>query len=167
LYEERKKNHLLKKKLELNEQDKLDLEQQLETGIKPTRKRRGKGFGNVDLENHQQMLQEKLRKEREEMRRQLFVGIDFLGAGQLRIAQGTKRTWWKIFTGKIYKLFDAITPHKGDVKSISSKYDKAVSAYFQFFRFVVSFSILMLIVFITLLIIHSIYYFANEPLTEI
>lgn len=91
LYEERKKNHVLKKKLENNEQDKLDLEQQLETGIKPTRKRKGKGIGNVDLENHQQLLQEQMRKEREEMRRQLFAGIDFLGAGQLRVAEGQKK----------------------------------------------------------------------------
>ena len=54
-----KKNHILKKKIEINEQEKLDLEQQLETGIKPTRKKGGKGIRNANLESHQKMLEEK------------------------------------------------------------------------------------------------------------
>lgn len=96
LFEEKKKNHILRKKLEINEQEKLDLEQQLETGIKPTHKgRKGKGVHNIDLENHQQMLEEKLRREREEMRRQLFVGIDFLGGDQLKISKRTDKTWFQ------------------------------------------------------------------------
>lgn len=105
LFEEKKKNHVLRKKLEINEQEKLDLEQQLETGIKPTRKnRKGKGIHNVDYEDHQQMLEEKLRKEREEMRRQLFVGIDFLGGDQLRVSQKTDKTWYQNLKDKFYKF---------------------------------------------------------------
>ena len=37
-------------------------------------------------------LEEKLRKEREEMRRQMFGGIDFLSGGQIKISQGTSKT---------------------------------------------------------------------------
>jgi len=87
----KRNNHLLQKRFDLNEQEKMDLEQQLETGIKPTRKaRKGKGvFGNIDIDSHQQMLEEKRRKEREEMRRQLFVGVDFLGGGQLKVSESS------------------------------------------------------------------------------
>ena len=53
LFEEKKKNHVLKKKIDFNEQEKLDLEQQLETGIKPTRKRDGKVVGKANVEGHQ------------------------------------------------------------------------------------------------------------------
>jgi hypothetical protein len=145
LFEEKKKNHILKKKLEINEQEKLDLEQQLETGIKPSRKgRKGKGvFGNIDIETHQQMLEEKRRKEREEMRRQLFVGIDFLGGAQLKVSKNSTTKCWDLTKRKFFQFFDLITPHRDDVKSISSKYDKAIQAFFQFFRFIVSFSIVI------------------------
>lgn len=164
LFEEKKKNHLLKKRLDLNEQEKLDLEQQLETGIKPTRKgRKGKGvFGNVDIESHQQMLEEKRRKEREEMRRQLFVGIDFLGGGQLKVSQSSTRRCCEVFKDKIFRCFDALTPHRGDLQYISAKYDKATTALFQFFRFVVAFSIIMFFLFIFILTVHTIDYAANN-----
>lgn len=163
LFEEKKKNHLLRKKLEINEQEKLDLEQQLETGIKPTHKgKRGKGVRNVNLEDHQQMLEEKRRKEREEMRRQLFAGIDFLGGGQLKISQSENRSWYAILKEKFYKFMDVITPHRDDVKFVSTKYDRAIEGFFQFFRFLVSFSLVMCIVFLTLLAIHSVYYWNSN-----
>lgn len=87
----KRNNHLLKKRLDLIEQEKMDFEQQLETGIKPVRRgKKGKGvFGNIDIYGHQQMLEEKRRKEREEMRRQLFAGVDSLEGGQLKISENS------------------------------------------------------------------------------
>ncbi len=168
LFEEKKKNHLLKKRLDLNEQEKLDLEQQLETGIKPNRKgRKGKGvFGNVDIDSHQQMLEEKRRKEREEMRRQLFIGVDFLGGGQLKVNQSTSRRCWEVVKDKILKFFDTVAPHKDDLKYISAKYDKATTAFFQFYRFVVAFSIIMFFFFILILVLHTIDYYADNSITS-
>ena len=49
-----------------------------------------------------------------------------------------------------------ITPHKDDVKEIASKYDKSIEGFFQFYRFVVAFSIIMFGFFLPLLVIHSI-----------
>jgi len=164
LFEEKKKNHLLKKKLDINEQEKLDLEQQLETGIKPTRKgKKGKGvFGNVDIDSHQQMLEEKRRKEREEMRRQLFVGIDFLGGGQLKVSQSNTTRCWTLIKNKIFNFFDTITPHKDDMKYISAKYDRAIQAFFQFYRFVVAFALIMFIFFILILVLHTAKYYSDN-----
>lgn len=168
LYEEKKKNHFLKKKLQMNEQEKLDLEQQLETGIKPTRAgRKGKGvFGNIDIESHQKMLEEKRRREREEMRRQLFVGIDFLGGSQLKVSKNSSNRCWDLTKKRFYQFFDLITPHRDDVKSISSRYDRAIEAYFQFFRFVVSFAIVISVVFFVILILHSIKFFTDNKILK-
>lgn len=168
LYEEKKKNHFLKKKLQMNEQEKLDLEQQLETGIKPTRAgRKGKGvFGNIDIESHQKMLEEKRRREREEMRRQLFVGIDFLGGSQLKVSKNSSTRCWDLTKKRFYQFFDVITPHRDDIKSISSKYDKAIEAYFQFFRFVVSFAIVISVVFFGILALHSMKFFTDNKILK-
>lgn len=55
-------------------------------------------------------------------------------------------------------------PHRGDVKYISSKYDRAIDGFFQFFRFVVAFSIMVCIVFLVLLAVHTIF-FINDKLS--
>ena len=90
------------------------------------------------------------------MRRQMFGGIDFLSGGQIKISQGTSKTWWQKFSEKVYQLIDKITPHKDDVKEISAKYDKSIEGFFQFYRFVVSYSIMMFGFFIPLIVFHSI-----------
>lgn len=147
----------------MNELEKLDLEQQLETGIKPTRKgKKGKGLKNINLEDHQQMLEEKMRKEREEMRRELFAGIDFLDGGQLRISQGSSTKWTQVLLRKLYKCLDVITPHGDDVRYIHAKYDRAIEGFFSFFRFVVLFSIIMFVLFLGLIILHTIYYLNED-----
>lgn len=103
------------------------------------------------------MLEEKLRKEREEMRRQMFGGIDFLGGGQIKISQGTSKTCWQKFIQKILDIIDRMTPHKEDVKEISAKYDKSIEGFFHFYRFVVAFSIIMFWFFLPLIAFHTIY----------
>jgi len=54
----------------------VELEQQLETGMKPSKTNKIKG---VNLEKHKKVLEEKERKEREEMRKQIIHGVDFVG----------------------------------------------------------------------------------------
>ena len=54
------------------------LEQQLETGFKPNTKATNK-IKEVNLAKHKQVLEEKQKRERDEMRRQMLVGVDFLG----------------------------------------------------------------------------------------
>ncbi len=58
------------------EDDKAELEQQLETGFKPNKISKLK---EVNLQKHKQMMEEKAKRERDEMRRQMLVGVDFLG----------------------------------------------------------------------------------------
>lgn len=36
---------------------------------------------DVNLNKHKQLLEEKAKREREELRRQLFVGVDYIGQG--------------------------------------------------------------------------------------
>ena len=58
------------------EDDKLTLEQQLETGLKIGK---GSQIKDVNLAEHKRMLEEKARKEREDMKRQLLVGLESAG----------------------------------------------------------------------------------------
>lgn len=66
----------LKQKLADLEDDKLTLEQQLETGFKM-----GKGpqVKSISIAKNKQMLEQKAQKEREEMKRQLLLGMDVSG----------------------------------------------------------------------------------------
>ena len=53
------------------------METQLETGFKVNTKI--VKIKDVNLAKHKQLMEEKARREREEMRRQMLVGVDFLG----------------------------------------------------------------------------------------
>jgi hypothetical protein len=66
----------LKQKLTDLEDDKLTLEQQLETGFKM-----GKGtqVKSISIAKNKKMLEEKAQKEREEMKRQLLLGMEVSG----------------------------------------------------------------------------------------
>lgn len=66
----------MRRKLADLEDDKLALEQQLETGFKAPKVTKMK---EVNLSKHKQMMEEKSRRDREEMKKQVLIGVDFLG----------------------------------------------------------------------------------------
>jgi len=76
LFNEAKDNQEFRKKLIDLEDEKITLEQQLETGFKPSKFSKLK---EVNLSKHKQLMEEKAKREREEMRKQMLVGVDFLG----------------------------------------------------------------------------------------
>lgn len=49
---------------------------ELETGFKPNRMN---NLNNIKVGNYQQLLEEKAKRKRDKMRRQMIVGVDFLG----------------------------------------------------------------------------------------
>jgi hypothetical protein len=77
----------------------------------------GKGASNkvrnVDLARHKQMLEEKARKEREEMKRQLLLGLEFSSGGQkddMRIFLAQQKGTWATIVLRINLFIEAITP---------------------------------------------------------
>ena len=83
LFEETRKQAELKQKLVNLEDDKMTLEQQIETGFKIGNNITAKAAQNqahdVNLARHKMLLEQKARKEREDIKRQLLVGLEYSG----------------------------------------------------------------------------------------
>jgi hypothetical protein len=77
----------LRKKLRELEDEKIELEQQLETGMKPTKVSKVK---EVNLEKHKKLMEDKEKRERDEMRKQIIHGVDYVG----------QKDYFKVFMGK-------------------------------------------------------------------
>lgn len=76
LVNETRSNVEFRRKLADLEDDKIALEQSLETGFKPGKMTKLK---EVNLVKHKQLMEEKARRDREEMKKQVLIGIDFVG----------------------------------------------------------------------------------------
>lgn len=152
LNEEAKENQKLRRKLRELEDEKVELEQQLETGMKPTKVSKVK---EVNLEKHKKILEEKERKEREEMRKQIIHGVDFVGQKDFfKILQGKNQNGCTRCLRRTYIFFLKLYPLRTDLLDISSQYDKAIHGYFVFFRYLVVHAMLTLVLFSGLLIKH-------------
>ena len=110
----------------------------------------------VDLERHKKAMEERARQERDEKRRKMFGGADYVGdEGDFTVHSGQdKPGCLKRFYEKVNNFLDRLTPLRSDIRKITVKYDKMVESYFVFFRFLVAFSLFVLLLFAWLIIWH-------------
>eukprot|EP00347_Sterkiella_histriomuscorum_P001018 403373654 len=152
LVNETRQGAALRRKLADLEDDKISLEQQLESGFKPNKFTKLK---EVNLAKHKQLMEEKARREREEMKRQVLIGIDFVGQkDDLKILIASQKgkcraclERTKIFTRKLIPLTK-------DIYAISSNYDKSIEGFFLFFKFLVNISFFVLALFMIIILRH-------------
>eukprot|EP00347_Sterkiella_histriomuscorum_P009525 403340873 len=124
LVNETRQGAALRRKLADLEDDKISLEQQLESGFKPNKFTKLK---EVNLAKHKQLMEEKARREREEMKRQVLIGIDLQD---------------KKMTQKFLLLLK------------KSNYDKSIEGFFLFFKFLVNISFFVLALFMIIILRH-------------
>jgi len=96
------------------------------------------------------------KQEREQLKKNLFVGVDYIGEEEIRVkANVQKKTKWQKFKEKASKALEYITLLNRDVAYIEARYDKTITTFFLFFRFMVNFSLITALGFLYLVIAHS------------
>lgn len=89
---------------------------QLETGFKPKQMNKIK---EVNLAKHKQVMEERARKEREDMRRQMLVGVDFLGQkDDMKIYMASKKGKCRVCWMKFKICVNRFLPLGKKVKKI-------------------------------------------------
>src|SRR4051812_33345176 len=101
------------------------------------------------------MMDDNGKRERDKMKKNLFVGVDFIGDEELRVNSNDKRkSRCDTFLSTLSDFFDRITPLRNEVNHIEARYDRSISNFFVFFRFLVKFNILTCMGFLYLVIYH-------------
>ena len=115
--------------------------------------KRGKG-GVIALRNKSNADEEYRR--RQEMRKELVMGIALVEGEMNEFGgrQASEKRWFQKIIDGIEKCFMKFIILKGDVKRIESIYDKSISSYFGFYKFVANLSILILAIYSYLLVSH-------------
>ncbi|CAG9331345.1 unnamed protein product [Blepharisma stoltei] len=140
--------------------EKLQLEEELKSlGLLDKRGYQGGGLAIIS----RKALDDDENKRKLDMKRELMMGIalvegdfaDFLGK------QESEKNCCDKFTDQIKSCFYKVVVLKGEMKRIEARYDKSISAYFSFYKFLVNSSIFILAIFMYLLISHILYYNGN------
>jgi hypothetical protein len=83
----KKENLKLQKKIEVMQDEVKDLTETLESGMEAAKRGQGFKFGmGLDKQGNKQRRAEDMnRQEREKLKRNLFVGVDFIGDEEIRV----------------------------------------------------------------------------------
>jgi hypothetical protein len=93
------------------------------------------------------------------MKKNLFVGVDFIGDEEIRVNNDIKqRSRWDAFLEKFGSFLGKISLLGKDIKFIEARYDKAITNFFIFTRFIFTFNVITFFGFLYLLIYHVIDY---------
>lgn len=85
------------------------------------------------------------------MKKNLFVGVDFIGDEEIRVNADVKKiSKWATLKKKIGKFLNKLMFLNKDILYIEARYDKSITNFFVFFKFMVDFSILTFIGFLYL-----------------
>lgn len=93
------------------------------------------------------------------MKKNFFVGVEFLGDEEIRISAKVKvRNKCQIYYDQILAFINKMTPLRKHISYVEARYDKSITTFFIFFRFLFNFSIITALGFLYLCIDHGINY---------
>lgn len=93
------------------------------------------------------------------MKKNLYVGVDYIGDEEIRVGEDSRgMSKWEAFTIKISKCLNSLTLLNRDLIYIEARYDKTITNFFVFFKFIVDLNVLTCFGFLYLLIYHILKY---------
>lgn len=126
--------------------------------------RRAGGGGVIRLRGN--AAGEEMLRRKQEMQQELMMGINLVGGevADLVGRQVVQKNFFQKFLESLWNFLSKFIVLKSDIKTIEFRYDKSISAYFGFYKFVVNLSILILGIYSYQLVSHILSY--NESLIE-
>lgn len=99
-------------------------------------------------------------KRKLEMKRELMMGIALVEGdfADLLGKQESEKNMCERIIDQMWQFLYRLVILKGDMKRIEARYDKSISSYFSFYKFLVNSSIFMLAIFSYLLVSHILFY---------
>ncbi|CDW77146.1 UNKNOWN [Stylonychia lemnae] len=170
LYEIKKENLKVVRKTENVNEEIKELEEALKSGLEVAKNGMG-GYGGYGLQRNNKYgnIDEATRLEREKMKKNLYVGVDYIGDEDIRLNSDVKhKSKWEIIKEKMSRFIERISPLRADIHYIEARYDKSITNFFVFFKFIYYMSILSFLIFIYLCSNHArVYLFQKSNLTQV
>lgn len=103
------------------------------------------------------------------MKNNLFVGVDYIGDEDIRLNNDVKhKTKWDVWSDRIIRFFEKMGPLRSDIRHIEARYDKSITNFFVFFRFIYYLSLGAFLIFLYLCIKHiTVYLSLDDNVYEI
>eukprot|EP00347_Sterkiella_histriomuscorum_P015551 403356606 len=156
LYEVKKENLKIVRKTENVTEEIKELDEAFKSGLEVAKRGVG-GYGGYGLQRQNKFgtIDEATRQEREKMKKNLYVGVDYIGDEDIRLNADVKhKSNWDRFQEKLWMLIEKFGPLRGDIRYIEARYDKQILNFFVFFRFIFYLSLVTFATFLYLCIKH-------------
>ena len=100
--------------------------------LDPNAKKKGFALKNLNPKLRKKIADDKVKRERELLRRKMAASIDFIGEGDVNFEnRDKKKTIWTSIIELFSAILEFMKPFKSDINKIKSNYDISISLFFE------------------------------------